>query len=52
VAEAVTLIKEKGLHALIVERRHDQDYGIVTETTLYIRWLLLGKIPERYGSKL
>jgi CBS domain-containing protein len=48
VAEAVTLIKEKGLHALIVERRHDQDaYGIVTETDIVYKVAAFGRDPRK-----
>ncbi|MEO0844736.1 MAG: CBS domain-containing protein, partial [Cyanobacteria bacterium J06643_5] len=35
VADAVKLMKEKGLRALVVERRNDSDpYGMVTETDI------------------
>jgi CBS domain-containing protein len=47
VAQAVSLMKEKGLRALIVERRHDQDaYGIVTETDIVYKVAAFGKNPK------
>lgn len=47
VAEAVKLMKEKGLRALIVNRRHDQDaYGIVTETDIVYKVAAYGKDPK------
>ncbi len=46
VAEAVQLMKEKGLRALIVERRNEDDaYGIVTETDIVYKVLAYGKDP-------
>jgi CBS domain-containing protein len=48
VAEAVKLMKEKGLRALIVERRHDQDaYAIVTETDIVYKVTAFGKDPKQ-----
>jgi CBS domain-containing protein len=48
VAEAVGLMKEKGLRALIVNRRHDQDaYGIVTEADVVYKVAAFGKDPKR-----
>ncbi len=48
VAQAVKLMKEKGLRALIVERRHDQDaYGIVTETDIVYNVTAFGKNPKQ-----
>jgi len=48
VAQAVKLMKEKGLRALIVERRHPQDaYGIVTETDIVYKVTAFGKDPEK-----
>lgn len=48
VAEAVKLMKEKGLRALIVQRRHDQDaYGIVTETDIVYKVTAFGKDPKK-----
>jgi CBS domain-containing protein len=48
VADAVKLMKEKGLRALIVERRHEQDaYGIVTETDIVYQVAAFGKDPKR-----
>ncbi len=47
VAEAVALMKEKGLRALIVERRHEEDaYGIVTETDVVYKVAAYGKDPK------
>ncbi|HBB30295.1 MAG TPA: hypothetical protein DDZ80_32810 [Cyanobacteria bacterium UBA8803] len=47
VAEAVGLMKERSLRALIVERRHDQDaYGIVTETDVVYKVTAYGKDPK------
>ena len=47
VAQAVELMKQKGLRALIVERRHDQDaYGIVTETDIVYKVAAFGKDPK------
>lgn len=48
VAEAVQLMKDKGLHTLIVDRRHEQDaYGIVTETDVVYKVTAYGKDPKR-----
>lgn len=48
VADAVKLMKEKGVHTLIVSRRHDQDaYGIVTETDVVYKVAAYGKDPKR-----
>ncbi|NEP47465.1 MAG: CBS domain-containing protein [Moorea sp. SIO3C2] len=47
VAEAVELMKDKGLRSLIVERRHDNDpYGIVTETDIIYKVAAYGKDPK------
>lgn len=47
VAEAVELMKIKGLRALIVERRNEDDaYGIVTETDIVYKVLAYGKDPS------
>lgn len=47
VAEAVTLMKEKKLRALVVERRHEQDaYGIVTETDIVYKVAAFGFDPK------
>ncbi|HBE20452.1 MAG TPA: hypothetical protein DEG17_22850 [Cyanobacteria bacterium UBA11149] len=47
VAEAVKLMKEKSLRALIVERRNNQDaYGIVTETDIIYKVTAYGKDPK------
>ncbi|WP_293091067.1 CBS domain-containing protein [Moorena sp. SIOASIH] len=47
IAEAVKLMKDKGLRALIVERRHDDDpYGIVTETDIIYKVAAYGKDPK------
>ena len=48
VAEAVQLMKENGLRALIVDRRHDQDaYGMVTETDIVYKVAAFGTDPKR-----
>ncbi|MEO1132319.1 MAG: CP12 domain-containing protein [Cyanobacteria bacterium J06639_1] len=47
VAEAVKLMKDKGLRALIVERRTDDDpYGIITETDIVYQIAAYGKDPK------
>ena len=47
IADAVELMKDKGLRALIVERRHDNDpYGIVTETDIIYKVAAYGKDPK------
>ncbi|MEM1238337.1 MAG: CBS domain-containing protein [Cyanobacteria bacterium P01_H01_bin.26] len=48
VAEAVELMKDKGLRALIVERRNDQDpYGMVTETDIVYKVAAFGHNPKK-----
>jgi CBS domain-containing protein len=48
VAEAVGLMKEKGLRALVVNRRYDNDaYGIVTETDIVYKVAAYGKDPKQ-----
>jgi CBS domain-containing protein len=48
VAEAVKLMKEKGLRALIVNRRHEEDaYGIVTETDIVYKVTAFGTDPKQ-----
>lgn len=47
VAEAVALMKEKGLRALIVERLNEEDaYGIVTETDVVYKVVAQGLSPQ------
>ena len=47
VAEAVKLMKEKGLRALVVERRSDNDpYGMITETDVIYKVAAHGKDPK------
>ncbi|MGB7441078.1 MAG: CBS domain-containing protein [Coleofasciculaceae cyanobacterium] len=47
VAEAVNIMREKSLRALIVDRTHDQDaYGIVTETDIVCKVTAFGKNPK------
>ena len=47
VADAVTLMKEKGLRALIVEPRHAADpYGMVTETDIIYKVAAFGHDPK------
>ena len=48
VAEAVKLMKDKGLRGLIVERRHENDpYGIVTETDIVYKVAAYGHDPKK-----
>jgi len=48
VAEAVKLMKEKGLRGIIVDRRHDHDpYGIVTETDIIYKVAAYGHDPKK-----
>ena len=48
VAEAVKLMKEKGLRALIVEPRHESDpYGMVTETDIVYKVAAYGHDPKQ-----
>ncbi|MCS7252310.1 MAG: CBS domain-containing protein [Thermoflexus sp.] len=47
VAEAVALMKEKGLRALIVERSNEEDaYGIITETDIVYKVVAQGLNPQ------
>ncbi|MGC9502941.1 CP12 domain-containing protein [Baaleninema sp.] len=47
VAEAVQLMKDKQVRALVVERRSDDDaYGIVTETDVAYKVIAFGKDPK------
>ena len=48
VAEAVAMMNELCLRALIVERRHEQDaYGIVTETDIVYKVTAYGVDPQK-----
>lgn len=48
VAEAVGVMKEKGLRSLVVDRRYDNDaYGIVTETDIVYKVAAYGKDPKQ-----
>jgi CBS domain-containing protein len=48
IAEAVKLMKDKDLRALIVERRSDSDpYGIVTETDIVYKVAAFGHDPKK-----
>ncbi|MBE7382446.1 MAG: CBS domain-containing protein [Leptolyngbya sp. SIO1E4] len=48
VAEAVKLMKFKGIHSLIVDRSHDEDaYGIVTDSDIASQVVAYGKDPSR-----
>ena len=48
IAEAVELLKEKGLRALIVERRTEDDpYGMVTETDIVYKVAAYGHDPKQ-----
>jgi CBS domain-containing protein len=47
VAEAVRLMKEKGVRALIVDRRSDDDaYGIVTQRDIAYKVMAAGLDPD------
>jgi CBS domain-containing protein len=48
VADAVKLMKFKGIHSLVVERRTDDDaYGIVTDTDIANKVVAYGKDPKQ-----
>lgn len=48
VAEAIELMKIRGYHTLVVERRHEQDaYGILTESDIVGKVAAFGKDPKR-----
>ena len=48
ILEAVKLMKEYELYALIVERRHSEDaYGIITETDIIKKVAAYGKDPKK-----
>ncbi len=48
VAEAVKLMKDRGLRALIVDRRSDSDpYGIVSETDIVYKVAAFGHDPKK-----
>ena len=48
VAEAVKLMKFKGIHSLIVERAHEEDaYGIVTDSDIASKVIAYGKDPSQ-----
>ena len=48
VAQAVEIMKSRGWHALIVERRHNQDaYGIITEADIVYKVIAFGKDPSK-----
>ncbi len=48
VAEAVKLMKDKGLRALIVERRSDSDpYGIISATDIIYKVAAFGHDPKK-----
>lgn len=48
VAEAVRLMRQQGLHTLIVDRNHDQDaYGIVTAFDIVAKVTAFGRDPRR-----
>ncbi|BAZ46882.1 putative CBS domain containing membrane protein [Chondrocystis sp. NIES-4102] len=48
IAEAVKLMKDKGLRSLIVERRSDNDpYGMVTETDIIYKVAAFGHDPKQ-----
>jgi CBS domain-containing protein len=48
VTEAVKLMKEKGIHTLIVDRQHTEDaYGIVTDTDIMEKVVAFGKDAQK-----
>ena len=48
VAAAVRLMKFKGIHSLIVDRRHEEDaYGIVTDLDITNKVVAFGKDPKQ-----
>ncbi|MDJ0618147.1 MAG: CBS domain-containing protein [Calothrix sp. MO_192.B10] len=48
VAEATLLMKEKGLRALVVDCRHEDDaYGMITETDIVYKVAAYGKDPQQ-----
>ncbi len=48
VGEAILLMREKGVRALIVDRRHAQDaYGIVTEADIVAKVTAFGRSPQQ-----
>lgn len=48
VAQAIEVMNSRGWHALIVERRHDQDaYGIITEADIVYKIIAFGKDPKK-----
>ena len=48
VAEAVSVMKDKGLRALVVDRRTESDpYGMVTETDIVYKVAAHGKDPKK-----
>lgn len=48
VADAVKLMKEKGLRSLIVDRRNDMDpYGMLSETNIIYKVAAFGKDPKQ-----
>lgn len=48
VAEAARLMKFKGIHSLIVDRRHEEDaYGIITDIDISNKVVAYGKDPSK-----
>lgn len=48
VAKAITIMTERGIQSLIVDRRHEQDaYGIVTESDIVYKVIAYGKDPKQ-----
>jgi len=48
VAQAVKLMQTRGCHALIVDRRHEQDaYGIITFSDIVYKVIAFGKDPAK-----
>jgi CBS domain-containing protein len=48
IAEAVEIMKNKGLRSIIVDRRHQDDpYGIISETDIIYKVAAYGKDPQQ-----
>ena len=48
VSQAIKLMRQRGIHTLIVDRNHDQDaYGIVTATDVVAKVTAFGRDPRR-----
>lgn len=48
VAQAVSLMRERGWRSLMVDRLHEQDaYGMITEADIVYKVIAIGKDPQR-----